>query len=164
MAKHGRFFMEFWPIFDIFHRLRPYLCSKRDVLGFYKQATHRRPGDEPLQKWSILDKNGQTWQAFQRSKVVQNGKPKCFWSFGTPLGPSGPLLTISNKNWFFTPNPTLSIWGKKLDFVWNGPKGPIWAQKGPKWPKTFGLTILVPFGPFWSTLERWRACHVWPFY
>ena len=64
-----------------------YLCSKGGVLGFYKQATHRRPGDEPFfhfrvhrswlgmaQKWSILD---QKWQACQRSKVVQKG-PK--WS------------------------------------------------------------------------------------
>ena len=40
--------MEFWHIFDIFHWLRPYLCSKRHDLGFYKQATHRRPGDEPF--------------------------------------------------------------------------------------------------------------------
>ena len=34
---------------------------------------------------------------------------------------------------------------------------------GPKWSKTFRLTILVPFGPFWTTLECWQACHVWPF-
>ena len=28
---------------------RPYLCSKQVTLGFYKQATHRRPaGDEPF--------------------------------------------------------------------------------------------------------------------
>ena len=78
--------MEFWPIFDIFHRLRPYLCSKRDVLGFHKQATHRRPGDEPfftlgstVHDWGwpkngpFWTKNGQTWQACQRSKVVQKG-------------------------------------------------------------------------------------------
>ena len=48
MAKNGHFFMEFWPIFDIFHGLRPYLCSKRQDLGFHKQATHRRCGDEPF--------------------------------------------------------------------------------------------------------------------
>ena len=29
-------------------------------------------------------------------------------------------------------------------------KGPDGPKMGPKWPKTFGLTILVPFGPFWS--------------
>ena len=40
--------MEFWPTFDIFHRLRTYLCSKREVLGFYKQVTYMRPGDEPF--------------------------------------------------------------------------------------------------------------------
>ena len=28
--------------------LRPYLCSKRQDLGFHKQATHRRCGDEPF--------------------------------------------------------------------------------------------------------------------
>ena len=48
MAKNGHFFMEFWPIFDIFHWLRPYLCSKRAYLGFHKQATHRRHDDEPF--------------------------------------------------------------------------------------------------------------------
>jgi hypothetical protein len=86
MAKNGHFVMEFWPAFDIFHRLRPYLCSKREVLGFHKQATHRRPGDEPFfTLWSTVHdwgwpkngpfwtKNGQTWQACQRFKVVQKG-------------------------------------------------------------------------------------------
>ena len=48
MAKHGHFFMEVWPIFDIFHRLRSYICSRRETFGFYKQATCRRPGDEPF--------------------------------------------------------------------------------------------------------------------
>ena len=47
-GKTWPFFMEFWPIFDIFHRLQPYLCSKRDDLGSHKQATHRRRGDEPF--------------------------------------------------------------------------------------------------------------------
>ena len=61
------------------------------------------------------------------------------------------------------PNPTLSIWDKKFIFVWNGPKVSRWAQNGPKWSKTLWLIILVPFGPFWTTLERWQACHVWPF-
>ena len=47
--------------------------------------------------------------------------------------------------------------------VWNGPKGSRWAQMGPKWSKRRRLTILGPFEPFWTTLERWQACHVWPF-
>ena len=46
--------MEFWPIFDSFLRLWPYLCSKRETLGFYKQAIHRRPGDEPFFYFTIL--------------------------------------------------------------------------------------------------------------
>ena len=91
--------MEFWPIFDIFHRLRPYLCSKREVLGFHKQATHRRRDDEPfftlgstVHDWG-WPKNGQTWQACQRSKVVN-------LSLFEHLGP---FWTISNKNWYFAP-------------------------------------------------------------
>ena len=48
MAKNGHFFMELGPIFDIFHRLRPHLCTKGEDLGFHKQATHRRRGDEPF--------------------------------------------------------------------------------------------------------------------
>ena len=35
------------------------------------------------------------------SKRVRNGKPRCFWPFGTLLGPSGPFWTISNEKWFF---------------------------------------------------------------
>ena len=38
------------------------------------------------------------------SKRDQNGQPKCFWPFGTLLGPSGPFWAISNKNEFFAPN------------------------------------------------------------
>ena len=33
MAKNSHFFKEFWPIFDIFHRLQPYLCSKQVTWG-----------------------------------------------------------------------------------------------------------------------------------
>ena len=42
-------------------------------------------------------------------------------------------------------------------------KGPDGPKMGLKWSKTFRLTILVPFGPFWTTLECWQTCHVWPF-
>ena len=176
--------MEFWTAFDIFHRLRPYLCSKREVLGFHKQATHGRPGDEPFfTLWSTVHdwgwpkngpfwtKNCQTWQACQRSKVVQrgqNGQHKSFWTFGTLLGPSGPFWTISNKNWYFAPKHLCKTlfcpFGAKKSFlsemVQKGPDGP---KRGPKWSKRLRLTILVPFGPLWTTLERWQACHVWPF-
>ena len=62
------------------------------------------------QKWSILDQKWpnmaglSTFQSGPKgSKRVQNGQPKCFWPFGTLLGPSGPFWAISNKNWFFVP-------------------------------------------------------------
>ena len=86
MAKKEPLFMEFRQIFEIFHRLWPYLFSKHGVLEFYKQATHRRLGDEPFfnlgatvhdwgwpKKGPFWTKNGQAWQACQRFKVFQKG-------------------------------------------------------------------------------------------
>ena len=139
MAKNGHFFMEFWPIFDIFHGLRPYLCSKAQDLGFHKQATHRRRGDEPFfysgvdrswlgmaQKWSILD---QKWPNMAGLSTLQRG-PKgtkmvnlsLFDHLGPCLGPSGPFWTISDKNDFFAPNGQSRVWqrcfGAKYQFLW----------------------------------------------
>ena len=90
-------------------QLSPIAC-----FGVSKQATHRRPGDEPflvlgsnVHDWGGMakngpfwTKNGQTWQACQRSKVVQRG-PKGtkmvnlslfehlgpFWAHLDPFGP-----------------------------------------------------------------------------
>ena len=153
--------MEFWPAFDIFHRLRPYLCSKREVLGFHKQATHRRPGDEPFfTLWSTVHdwgwpkngpfwtKNGQTWQACQRSKVVQKG-PKGtkmvnlsvfdhlgpFWA---PLDPFGPFQTkIDFLLRSTSDKPYFVHLGQKIHFCLKWPKR---VQMGPKgsqrWCKT----------------------------
>ena len=89
------------------------------------------------QKWPIWD---QKWpnmaglSTFQRgpkgSKRVQNGQPKCFWPFGTLLGPSGPFWAISNKNEFFAPN---GCGGgaseQKINFCLKWPK---MVQMGPK--------------------------------
>ena len=52
---------------------------------------------------------------------------------------------------------------QKFIFFWNGPKWPRRAQEGSKWSKTLRLAILVPFGPFWITMEHRQACHVMPF-
>ena len=110
-----------------------------------------------------------------------------FWVFRTcskvvQKGPKGTKIVITSvfdqlvpfwdhhfkQNLFFCsaappPNPTFSILGKKSflsEMVQKGPDGP---KQGPKWSKRLRLTILVPFGPFWTPLERWQACHVWPF-
>ena len=142
--------------------------------GVSKQAIHRRPGDEPFftlgsnvngwRGWQkngpFWTKNGQIWQACQCSKVIQKGpkrsrhQHKCFWPFCTPLDPSGPFLTISNKKWFFCSeapqlNPTLFIWGNKFIFVWNGPKGSEMVKNHSGWL-------------FWSLLDYFgQACHFW---
>ena len=127
------------------------------------------------QRWSILDRKWQNMAGLSMlqsgpkgPKRDQNGQPKSFWTFGTLLGPSGPFWTISNKNWYFAPKHLCKTlfcpFGAKKSFlsemVQKGPDGP---KRGPKWSKRLRLTILVPFGPLWTTLERWQACHVWPF-
>ena len=79
--------------------------------NFSTSRRHRRPGDEPF--WT---KNSQTWQACQRSKVVQKGlketkmvNPGVFDHLGplwAHLDPSGPFQTKMiflpqmDKAWF----------------------------------------------------------------
>ena len=119
--------MEFWPLFDIFH------------WGWHKNGPF----------WT---KNSQTGQAYQRSKVVQKGLKGTkmvnlsmfghLGSFWAHLDPFRPFQT----NW--TNLGLLMCFGaKKSVFVWIGPKGSRWAQKGPKSPKTLMLAVLVHLGP-----------------
>ena len=97
------------------------------------------------------------------SSVHDWGWSKCFWPFTTLLGPSGLFWTITNKNDFFglehLRQTLLCPFGQKIHFCLKWFKG---TQKGPEWSRTPWLTIVVPFGPFWTTLECWQACHVWP--
>ena len=53
------------------------------------------------------------------------------------------------------PNPTLSIWGKKIIFVWNGPNmaGLSTFQSGPKESKLVNLDVFGNLGPFWAHLD-----------
>ena len=181
--------MEFWPIFDIFHGLRPYLCSKRDEVGFHKQPTHRRRDDEPFftlgstvhdlgwpKNGPFWTKNCQTWQACQRPKVVQkgfkrdqNGQPKYFWPFGTLLGPSGPFWTISNKNWYFAPkhlcHTILCPFRAKNHFlsemVQKGLEGPKRVPNGQKHLGWPFWSLLDHFGPLWSVDKPAMFCHFW---
>ena len=86
-------------------------------------------------------KNGQTWQACQRSKVVQKGPKEnkmvnlsLFEHLGSLLGPSGTFWTISDKNDFFAPNGQSRGWqsrcfGAKYQFLFET------VQKGPDGPK-----------------------------
>ena len=88
-----------------FHRYQPYLYSKRDVLGFYKQVTYSRPGDEPLQKWSIMDQKWPNMAGFSTlqsgpkgSERDQNGQPKCL-----------PCLALFGPKWtIFRPSPVMN--------------------------------------------------------
>ena len=111
------------------------------------------------QKWSILDQKWpnmaglSTFQSGPKgSKRDQNDQPKCFWPFGTVLGPSGHFWTISDKNEFFVPNGQSRVWRRcfraKNHFLFE------MVQKSPDGPKR------VPNGqkhlgwPFWSLLDN----------
>ena len=172
--------MEFWPIFDIFHGLRPYLCSKRQDLGFHKQNTHRRRGDEPFfysgvdRSWlgmvhfgPKMAKHGRLVNAPKWPKRDQNGQPKYFWTFGTLLGPSGPFWTISDKNQFVAQKDKEgfgdSAFEQKIIFRLKWSKRVQTGPKGSQMVKKSRLTISNPFGPISTTLECWKGCHVWPF-
>ena len=74
--------------------MTPYLTSK--VI-----SNSRRGG----RKLFFLTENGQTqtWQACQRSKVVQKGSKWPTLVFSIIWNPSGPYCTILNKNYFFAP-------------------------------------------------------------
>ena len=130
--------MECWPIFDIFHRLRPYLCSKQDEVGFHKQPTHRRHDDEPFfhsgvdrswlgmaQKWSILD---QKWPNMAGLSTFQKERKETkminlsvfdhlgpFWTHLDPFGPFKQKFIFCSEA--HPPNPTLFNWGKKFEIV-----------------------------------------------
>merc|ERR1711894_826855 len=119
-----------------------------------KLAKHGRPVSVP--KWSKRVQKGPKGTKMVNLSVFDHLGP--FWAH---LDPFGPFQTKMN---FLPQMDKVGFVGgaseQKINFCL---KGSRWAQKCPKWSKTLRLTILVPFGPFWTTLERWQACHVWPF-
>ena len=107
-------------------------------------------------------KNGQTWQACQRSKVVQRG-PKgtkmvnlsLFDHLGPRLGPSGPFWTISDKNDFFAPNGQNRVlqrcFGAKYQFLFK------MVQKGRRTGPSDSFQILCSFH-FQYVIIRLQMC------
>ena len=96
-GKNGHFFMEFWPIFDIFHRLRPYLCSKRGELGFLKQVKKYVKNRSFFhKKWPFLPLSCHEWQVM--------GPKQVFYSYLVPdLFLAGVnFFRYNAKNWQFT--------------------------------------------------------------
>ena len=82
------------------------------------------------------------------SKRVQNDKPRCFWQFGTLLGPSWHFWTISDKNQFVTHKDKVGFGGdafeQKIIFCLK------WSQRvhTPNGQTHLGLqfrTLLKPF-------------------
>ena len=140
--------MEIWPVFDILHTLRLYLCHKRGALGFYKQATHRRSGDEPfftlgstVHEWG-WPKKVHFWPKMAGLSTFHSGPKRTkmvnqsvFSEFGTLLGPSGPFWPFQTKNdfllrsrgqssmkkWPFLPFiilPWMASYGFEISFLW----------------------------------------------
>ena len=125
---------------------------------FYKKLSLFIKKNYPLLfiKNSIFGKNIHPWWNFD-----------LFWTFfihrlrpylltiWDPFEPIWTLLDHFRQKWFFALNGQSRVWrkcsmNKKILFVFL--KESRWAQKGHKWSKTLGLTILVPFRPFWTKL------------
>ena len=141
-------------------------CSAHIYTGCHKKGTNK------------TNKNGQTRQACQHCKVVQRG-PKGskmvnldvldhlgpFWARLDPFEQFQTKISFCSKA--PPPNPTLSLWGNKLIFVWKGTEVSRWAQKSPKLSKTSRLTItdpLDPFGPLWNVDKPAMFGHFCLFY
>ena len=92
----------------------------------------------------------------------------CFWSFGSILGLFGPFFIFSHKTWFFAYKTQRASWQKWFgaktkvlcEMTKKSPNGPKMAPNG---QKHVILIIWGHFGPSWTTLGHWQACHVWPF-
>ena len=167
--------MEFWPIFDIFHRLRPYYVPNG---RFWGSTSRPHIGDVAMSLFFTLGstvhdwgwpkngplwtKNGQTWQAYRRSKVVQKG-PKGtkmanlsvfdhlgpFWAHLDPFGP------FQTKNdfllWSTSAKPYFVHLGQKIHFCLKWSKS---VQMGPKRSQMVKNTLVDHFGPFWTLLDH----------
>ena len=125
---------------------------------------------------SFWTKNGQTWQACQRSKVVQRG-PKGtkmvnlslfehlgpFWAHLDPFGPFQTRIDI--LLWSTSAEPYFVHLGQKNHFClkWSkrvqmDPKGFPNDQKDLGWPF---WSLLGPFGPLWSVDKPAMFGHFW---
>ena len=116
----------------------------KSIFKIWRQIN--RPQDQPANSSSLKTED-------MRMVACQKGRPaNHHCTFSCYFAPKHLCQTL------------LCPFGAKKSFlskmVQKGPEGP---KMGPKWSKTLRLTILVPFGPFWTTLECWQACHVWPF-
>ena len=83
-------------------------------------------------KQTKMAKHGRLVNIPKWSKGVRNGEPRCFWQFGTLLGPSRHFWAISDKNQFVAP------WGQS------------WVRRRCFWAKTnFCLKLFkrVQMGP-----------------
>ena len=110
-----------------------------------KMAKHGRLVNASV--WSIWAQKGQKWSTY------------VFLTILDPFGPIWTLLDHFKQESIFCseaplPPPTLFIWGKKSILSKMVQKGSDGRKRGPKWSKTLMLTILVAFGPFWTTLEH----------
>ena len=79
-----------------------------------------------------------------------------FLTIWDPFGPIWTLLDhFRKKHQFVASQERSRVWRKhfwaKIIFVWNGPKGFKWAQKGLKWSKN---TEVDHFRPFWTPLDQ----------
>ena len=92
-----------WSIFDIFHRLQPYLCSKRDDLGFFKPQMDKLGWAEVVQSKKLIF----VYNCSDGPKRVLNGRKHLGWPFWSLLDPFGPLWNV-DKPAMFGPSPVMN--------------------------------------------------------
>ena len=73
----------------------------QEKIKFYYRVSQTKAHQQSKQKWPNIAGLPTFQSGPKGSKRVQNGQPRCFWSVGTLLGPSGPFWTISNKKMIF---------------------------------------------------------------
>ena len=88
-------------------------------------------------KQTKMVKHGRPINIPKGSKRFRNGKPRCFWQFGTLLRLAGHFWTISDKNQFVSPYGQSRVWRRcfwaknhfLFEMVRKGPKGSQMVKK-----------------------------------
>ena len=132
-------------------------------------VSQKKTHQQIKQKWPNMAGLSTFQSGPMGSKKVQNGKPRCFWQFGTLLGPFGPFQT---KNHFLPYKDKVGFgrgaFEQKINFLFEMiQKGPDVPKRVPNGQTHLGWsfrTLLYPFGPFWNVDKPAMLGHFCLFY
>ena len=168
MAKNGHFLWNFKPILDIFY------CGHIYVSNGRSWGTTSRPhlGDLVMNLFFTLGSTTPQFMPGDSPKMVHFGPimvnygrlfdiPNCFWQIWTVLCPSDTFGPFKTK---IISLPQID----KVGFGRGGLEQKIivlfeMVEKSPDGSKRVSngrKQSVDHFGPYWTSLERWQACHV----